>query len=76
VLTFADRGFRVVNVTKLYGRILDFLNRSHYYFFQVAPQLYSDAEWTQFQTHCFSENLAVPEIEPETSASVARNSDL
>jgi hypothetical protein len=23
-----------------------------------------EAEWTQFQTHCFSENLAAPGIEP------------
>jgi hypothetical protein len=26
-------------------------------FFQVAPQMYSQAEWTPFQPHCFSENL-------------------
>jgi hypothetical protein len=25
------------------------------------------AEWTPFQTHCYSENLAAPEIEPGTS---------
>jgi hypothetical protein len=29
------------------------------------------AEWTLFQVHYFSENLAVPEIEPRTSGSVA-----
>jgi hypothetical protein len=28
-----------------------------------------------FQTHCFSENLVAPEIEPETSETVSRNSD-
>jgi hypothetical protein len=38
---FADRGCHVVSVTDLYGRILDFLDWSRYYFFQVAPQLYS-----------------------------------
>jgi hypothetical protein len=32
---------RVVSVTDSYGRILDFLLRSRYFFFQVAPQLYS-----------------------------------
>jgi hypothetical protein len=32
-----------------------------------------DAEWTPFQTHYFSENLVVPEIEPGTPGSVARN---
>jgi hypothetical protein len=34
-----------------------------------------EAEWTPFQTHCLSENLEVPGIEPRTSGSVARNSD-
>jgi hypothetical protein len=32
---------RVVSVTDPYGRILGFLDRSRYFFFQVAPQLYS-----------------------------------
>jgi hypothetical protein len=41
VLTFADRGCHVVSVTNPYGRILGFLDRSRYFFFQVAPQLYS-----------------------------------
>jgi hypothetical protein len=34
-----------------------------------------EAEWTPFQTQYFSENLAGPGIEPETSGYVARNSD-
>jgi hypothetical protein len=38
---FADRGCHVVSVTNPYGRILGFLDRSHYYFFQVALQLNS-----------------------------------
>jgi hypothetical protein len=38
---FADRGCHVVSVTVPYGRILGFLDRSRYFFFQVAPQLYS-----------------------------------
>jgi hypothetical protein len=38
---FADRGCRVVSVMDPHGRFLGFLDRSHYYFFQVAPQLYS-----------------------------------
>jgi hypothetical protein len=37
----ADRGCHVVSVTNPYSRIPDFLDRSRYYFFQVAPQLYS-----------------------------------
>jgi hypothetical protein len=31
----------VVSATDSYGRILAFLDRSRYFFFQVAPQLYS-----------------------------------
>jgi hypothetical protein len=40
VLTVANRGCPVVSVTDPYGRILGFLDRSRYFFFQVAPQLY------------------------------------
>jgi hypothetical protein len=35
---FADRGCRVVSATDPHARILGFLDRSRYYFFQVAPQ--------------------------------------
>jgi hypothetical protein len=31
----------VVSVTDSYGHILGFLDRGRYFFFQVAPQLYS-----------------------------------
>jgi hypothetical protein len=41
VPTFADRGCGVISVTDPYGRILVFLDRSRYFFFQVAPHLYS-----------------------------------
>jgi hypothetical protein len=41
VPTFENRGFHVVSMTDAYGRILDFLDRCHYFFFQVAPQFYS-----------------------------------
>jgi hypothetical protein len=42
VLTFADTGYRVVIATDPQGRKLRiFLGRSRYFFFQVAPQLYS-----------------------------------
>jgi hypothetical protein len=33
------------------------------------------AEWTPFQTYCYSENLVAPEIEPGTSVLAVRNSD-
>jgi hypothetical protein len=41
VPTFVNRGCHVVSVTDPCSRILVFLDRSHYFFFQVAPQLYS-----------------------------------
>jgi hypothetical protein len=40
VPTFADIECHVVSMTDLYECILAFLDRSHYLFFQVAPQLY------------------------------------
>jgi hypothetical protein len=39
VPTFAERVCRVVSATDPHDRILGFLDRSRYYFFQVAPQL-------------------------------------
>jgi CBS-domain-containing membrane protein len=41
--TFTDRRCHVVYVMDTYGHILGFLDRSRYFFFQVAPQLYSGA---------------------------------
>jgi hypothetical protein len=41
VPTLADRRCHVVSARNLYSRILRFLDWSHYSFFQVAPQLYS-----------------------------------
>jgi hypothetical protein len=41
VPTFADRRCRVVSATDPHGRILGFLGLSRYFFFQVAPQVYS-----------------------------------
>jgi hypothetical protein len=37
--------------------------------------IFTRAEWTPFQTHCYSENLVAPGIEPGTSGFIARNSD-
>jgi hypothetical protein len=69
---FADRGCHVVSVKDPYGRILGFLDRSHYYFFQIAPQLYSRSciGPCSRPTTFF---LVVPGTEPGTSGSVARN---
>jgi hypothetical protein len=66
----------MVSATDPHGRILGFLDWSRYYFFQVAPNFTHEAECTPFQTHYFSENLVAPGIEPGTSGSVAKNSDL
>jgi hypothetical protein len=41
VPNFADRRCHVVIVIDHYDRILGFLDRSRYFFIQVAPQLYS-----------------------------------
>jgi hypothetical protein len=64
VRTSADRGCHVVSVTYPYGRILGFLDRSRYFFFQLLLNCTPEAEWTPFQTHYFSENLLAPGIEP------------
>jgi hypothetical protein len=40
---------------------LSFLDRGRYFFTLTR------AEWTPFQTHCYSENPVTPEIEPGTS---------
>jgi hypothetical protein len=39
--TFVDKGCYVVSATDTHGCILGLLDRSRYYFFQVAPQAYS-----------------------------------
>jgi hypothetical protein len=41
VPTLADRGYHVVSETDPYDSIIGFLDRSRYFLFQVAPQLYS-----------------------------------
>jgi hypothetical protein len=38
---FEGRRWHLVSVMNPYGRNLGFLDRSRYFFFQVAPQLYS-----------------------------------
>jgi hypothetical protein len=55
--TYAYIGCYVVSVTDPYGRIYCFLDRSRYFFFQVA-------ERTQLQSHYYSKNLVAPGIEP------------
>jgi hypothetical protein len=47
----------VVSVTDPRDRILVFLDPRRYFFFQWLLNCTDEAEWTQFQTHYFSENL-------------------
>jgi hypothetical protein len=54
VQTFADR---VVRATDPYGRILSFLDRSRYFFFQVGPQLYSPMHKNEWRTN---KTISVP----------------
>jgi hypothetical protein len=64
VPTFAGRWCCVVSAADHYGRFL--------FFSFKYPH---DVEWTPFQTHYYPKSLVAPVIEPETSGSVARNSD-
>jgi hypothetical protein len=57
----------VVNVTYLYGSIIGFRDRSLYFFFQVAPQLYSDPLLLRKSGSAGNRT--------RTSGSVTRNSD-
>jgi hypothetical protein len=45
VPAFVDRGYHVVSMTDPYGRIFKFLDRSSYFFFQVASNCTHGAEW-------------------------------
>jgi hypothetical protein len=76
VPTFVDRGMSrgqrggtptVVN--------LNFLDRSRYFSFKYLLVYPHESEWTPFQTHCYSENLVAPGIEPETSGFAGRKYD-
>nr|CAD7441062.1 unnamed protein product [Timema bartmani] len=72
VPTFADRGCHVVGIASAHATSLSFLDWSCYLFIQVAPHL----PFTRVSlTHCFTEILEAPGIEPGTTGSVARNSD-
>jgi hypothetical protein len=57
---FADRGFHMVSMPNPYGSILGFLDRSRYYFIQVALHLYAVSGPRSRP----SENVVAPRIEP------------
>jgi hypothetical protein len=75
VPTFADRGFHVVSVMDPYGRILRFLDRNRYCFFQVAPQLYSRGWVDPVPGPLLLKKSGSAGSRTQTSGSVARNSD-
>jgi hypothetical protein len=54
---------------------LSFLDRSRYFLSSCSSFTLTRAEWNQFQTHCYSENLVAPGIELGTSGLAARKSD-
>jgi hypothetical protein len=72
---FADRGSHVVSVTDPYDRILGLLNRSRYFFFQVAPQLYSRGWVDHVPDSLLLRKSGSSGNRTRTSGSVARNSD-
>jgi hypothetical protein len=73
VPTFVDRGCHVVSVTDPYGRILGFEDRSRYFFFQVAPQLYSRG-WVDSVPDPLLRKSGSAGNRTRASGSVARNS--
>jgi hypothetical protein len=75
VPTFVDRGCRLVRVTDPYGSNLDFLDRSRYFFSQVAPQLHSRGWVNPVPGPVLLRKCGSAENRTRTSGSVARNSD-
>jgi hypothetical protein len=65
----------MVSVTVPYGRILGFLYRSHYFFFQVAPQLYSWGWLDPVPDPLLLRKSGSAGNRTQTSGSVARNSN-
>jgi hypothetical protein len=58
-----------------YGSILGFLDSSCYYFFQVAPQLYSRGWLDPILDPLLLRKSGSARIQTQASESVARNSD-
>jgi hypothetical protein len=68
-------GCRVVKAANPYGRNLDFLDLSRYYFFHVAPQLYSRDRVDPVSDPLLLRKSGSVGKRTRTSGSVARNSD-
>jgi hypothetical protein len=65
----------VVSVTNPHGRILGFLDRSRYFFFQVAPQLYSLGWLDPVPDPLLLKKCGIAGNRTLTSGSAARNPD-
>jgi hypothetical protein len=74
VPTFAARGCHMVSVTDPYDCILGFLDRSRYFLFQVAPQLYSWGWVDPVPDPLLLRKSGSAGNRTRTSGSVARNS--
>jgi hypothetical protein len=74
-IKFVDRECHVVSVTDPDGRNLDFLDQTHYIFFQVAPQLYSWGWVYPVPYPLLLRKSGSAGNRTQASGSVARNSD-
>jgi hypothetical protein len=68
-----DRGCHVVSVMDPYGRTLGLLDRSRYFFFQVAPQLHSRGWVDPVPNPLLLRKSGSAENRTRTSGSVAKN---
>jgi hypothetical protein len=75
VSTFEDTGSHMATVTDPYGRIITFLDRSRYFFCQVAPQLYSRGWVDPITDPLLLRKSGSTGNRTRTSGSAARNSD-
>jgi hypothetical protein len=72
---YAYRGCHMSCATDPYGHILGFLDRSRYFFFQVAFQLYSRGWVDPIPDPLLLRNSGSARNRARTSVSAARNSD-
>jgi hypothetical protein len=75
VPTFAGRRCQVVSMTDPYGRIPGFIDRDIYFFFQVAPQLYSRGSVDPVADPLLVRKTGSAGNRTRTSGSVTRNFD-
>jgi hypothetical protein len=75
VPTFADRGCHEVSETDHYNRILSFLDRSRYFSYQVAPQLYSRGWMDPVSDPLLLRKSGSAMNRTQASGSVVKNSD-